>query len=137
MEIFLSSFKKGFGLKELFSDDLNEYWCTDEQLPHLLKISFDKKTYIYSLVLTLIFYEDTSYTPRKFILYFNKKTLEVEFQNEPSSELEIRIDDHVFDIYLTIVENHVDGKDSHVRKLRVMESPTEEIKFDSSMFIKK
>lgn len=135
MEISLSSFKRGFGLKELMSDDLNEYWCTEEQLPHLIKISFPKLTYVFSLRLTLNFIQDDSYTPEKFILYYNNKFREVEY-NEPNIEAELLVCDHVFDIYLTIVENHSEGKDSHVRRLRVMESLTEEIKFDHSIFEK-
>lgn len=126
MEVFLSSAKRGYGLFELMSDNKEEYWSTDDALPHTIIISFPRKTYVYSLVLMLSHSKDESYTPENIRVHFADKVANHVFR-EPEGEVSISIDSFVFDIHLIIVTNHTDGKDSHVRGFKVMASPDEQI----------
>lgn len=128
MEIILSSAKKGYGLNELLNTCKDEFWSTDDTLPHSITINFPKKTYIHSLGLLLSFSLDESYTPENLVIYFNKKSIKQSFR-EPEGEKAILIDDFVFDIYIVITSNHSDGKDSHIRGLNIKSSPTEIIQY--------
>ena len=46
---------------------------------------------------------------------------------EPEGFIEMLIDDHTSDIDVVITANHTDGKDTHIRFIKVKKSPTEEI----------
>jgi len=149
MEIILSSAKRGYGLKELMSSKEDEYWNSDDVLPHSITISFFRKTYVYSVNVFLSYSLDESYTPEKIIVYFDEqgivremteinskldlKTRSYTFK-EPEGEKSLMIDSHVYKIHIVILNNHSDGKDSHLRKLRVMSSPTEQINYDIDKF---
>ncbi|ELA41694.1 uncharacterized protein VICG_01327 [Vittaforma corneae ATCC 50505] len=129
MEIVLSSAKRGYGLKELLSDNRDEFWSTDDSLPHSITISFLRKTYVHSLGFILSYALDESYTPENLIIHFNKQAIKQCF-SEPEGEKTVLIDSFVFDIHIVIIGNHSDGKDSHVRGLNVKTSPTEEIRYN-------
>lgn len=133
MEIVLSSSKRGYGLKELISDSLGEFWNSDDTLPHSIAISFFKKTYIYSINIQLSYTLDESYTPEKIAVYYNDKS-RIYNLKEPEGEKTLIVDDFVFEVYVVILSNHSDGKDSHVRRLKVMSSPTEYINYDIKKF---
>lgn len=133
MEIILSSAKRGYGLKELISESAIDYWSTDDNLPHYIHITFAAKTYVYSVNMLLSFNEDESYTPEKIAVHFNGKQKNFVL-NEPDGMKEFPINEFVFDIYVVISSNHSEGKDSHVRTLKVMESPSEEIKINGCCF---
>ncbi len=127
MEVSLSTFRKGLGVHELFSESLDEYWATDDVLPHLLTISFNKYTYVHSLKLYLNFEMDDSYTPEKFKIYFNKNIVKIETK-EINGEIKIPIGEYLIELNFKILENHSDGKDSRLRRFKVMAGETEEIK---------
>ena len=93
-------------------------------------------TLIYSLNLFLSHNSDESYTPEKVDIHFNNKIKQFLF-SEPEGFKELLIEDIVFDIFLVILSNHSDGKDSHVRILKVMSSPTEEIFYSNKWFDEK
>lgn len=128
MEIILSSSKKGYGLAELVSSNSNNFWSTDDVLPHSITISFQKKTYVHSINLLLSYSGDESYTPETLSIHFMNKTVTQRFR-EPEGEKSIPIGCIVFDMHIIITSNHSDGKDSHLRGLKVMASPTEQIKY--------
>lgn len=127
MEIILSSCKRGYGLKELVSAVENEYWNTDDALPHSMHITFPELTYVHSVVLSLSYSLDESYTPERIAVHFAGKQRDFTF-SEPEGRCSLSIDAMIYDVHIIIINNHSDGKDSHVRKLRVMTSPSEEIK---------
>lgn len=127
MEILLSSSKRGYGLNELLSENNDDFWSTDDTLPHAITISFQRKTYVHSLNLLLSYSHDESYTPENIVVHFSNKSIKQTFK-EPEGEKSIMIKSFVFDIHLVILSNHSDGKDSHIRGLKVMSSPTEIIK---------
>lgn len=145
MEIFLSSAKRGYGLKQLLSSSHSEYWHSDDSLPHSITISFFKKTYVFSVNILLSYFLDESYTPENICVYYksqskDNKNLFADFKEakyafkEPEGEMVLKIEDFVFEIYLVILNNHTDGKDSHIRNLRVMKSPQESYSYDMNKY---
>ena len=70
MEIILSSSKRGYGLKELLSSNVNDYWSTEGNLPHVITIRLNKYMFIYSIELFLSYLKDDSYTPEVIKYYF-------------------------------------------------------------------
>ncbi|OQS53489.1 hypothetical protein EHP00_2664 [Ecytonucleospora hepatopenaei] len=124
IEFQLSSSKRGYGLKELLLEDLKEYWSSDAVLPHRITILFNKKEFIYSIELYLSFSKDESYTPENVNWYFNGVERSVNL-TEPEGWTAFMICDKTAKIDLVITGNHTDGKDSHVRNLRIKKSPEE------------
>lgn len=132
MEIALSSCKRGYGLKELVSGLEGEYWNTDDTLPHSVHISFPRLTYVHCIRLVLSYTQDNSYTPETIVVNYGDVCREHRFM-QPEGTVELPVAARVFDIFLVIVNNHSEGKDSHVRSLRVMAGPGEEIKLRSEI----
>ncbi|KAI4291121.1 anaphase-promoting complex subunit 10 [Pancytospora philotis] len=118
MEVELSSYKRGYGLYELLADGRNNYWSTDGQLPHALRITFARLTYVHAVELGLNYASDDSYTPEFITLYADGFAKDYHFP-EPSGVVSIPLLRNTFEIVLTITANHSEGKDSHVRSLRV------------------
>jgi len=81
---------------------------------------------VHSLLFALSYAKDESYTPENIKVHFNDKVVTHSFR-EPEGHVSMSIDCHVFDIHVIILTNHTDGKDSHIRGLKVMSSPTEAI----------
>lgn len=127
MEISLSSAKRGYSLRELMSPVEGEFWNTDDSLPHSIHISFPARTYVYALNIFLSYALDESYTPENILLCFDDRRKEFAL-TEPEGMVELLVDASVYDIYVVIASNHSDGKDTHVRMLKVMVGPHEEIK---------
>jgi len=128
MEIMLSSFKKGYGHEELLSTNSNEYWNTDDVLPHFIRLSFDRSTYVYSIELYLSYNSDESYTPNKIRLYSEGWEVKKEF-NEPEGKQELMVNKEVFEVYVIVESNHAEGKDSRIRNIRVKNGPNEYLVF--------
>lgn len=126
MEIILSSSKRGYGLKELLNSEGDEYWSSDDVLPHAISIFFPVKTYVYCLSLYFSYILDESYTPEQILVCFNSTSKLYKFQ-EPEGIKEFKIETEVFEMQIIIISNHTDGRDSHLRQLKIMKSPTEKI----------
>lgn len=126
MEVELSSNKNGYGLQELRSDKDTEYWCTDSNLPHFIRITFPTRTYVHSVCIRLSYKLDESYTPESIVLYFDgcKKAYKLA---EPEGVIALPVDCIVPDIVILVISNHSEGRDSHIRGLKVMAGRTEEI----------
>ena len=127
MEIILSSSKRGYGLKELLSTSKTEYWNTDDTLPHFIGISFQVLTYVHSVRLLFQYSLDESYTPSKVAVLFNGTRREFNI-SQPEGFVTLSVEALLFDLHVIILANHAEGKDSHVRALKVMANPEEEIK---------
>ncbi|KAL6120962.1 hypothetical protein NUSPORA_02210 [Nucleospora cyclopteri] len=127
MEIYLSSTKRGYGLKELLSQNLAEYWSSDSVLPHTITITFERLEYVYSVDLYLSYVEDESYTPEKICVFFNNKKEEYALC-EPEGFTKLLVKAKTDKITVVIISNHTDGKDSHVRFINVMKSISEPIR---------
>ncbi|KAH7040646.1 anaphase-promoting complex, subunit 10-domain-containing protein [Microdochium trichocladiopsis] len=130
----VSSYKPGCGVKELRSDDMNQYWQSDGPQPHRLNIHFIKRVEIRVLRLFLDYELDESYTPTKIQITagFGPN------QTIPFSTLELTMPKGWIDvpiagagggpdgnslccwfIRIIILENHQNGKDTHLRGVKV------------------
>ncbi|RVD92607.1 anaphase-promoting complex subunit 10 [Tubulinosema ratisbonensis] len=132
MEINLSSFKKDHGIVELFSEDMSEFWHTDDNLPHYINITFKKLTKVNSVVLTLLFSKDDSYTPSIIEIRagMTRETLEPVCNltlNEPEGDINFSVEKQCFFLQIIILSNHQDGKDTHIRRLRVINDKMKDI----------
>ncbi|SCU95533.1 LADA_0G16116g1_1 [Lachancea dasiensis] len=127
-----SSQKEGFHISHALDDNPNSYWQSDGSQPHYIEANFSKRVEIIQLALFLSVIVDESYTPQILKIYAGHsssdstlyKTLEVRnlndwvlltfADNRPQDKLlkcqYLRID---------IPVNHENGKDTHLRGLRV------------------
>ncbi|EPR79394.1 Anaphase-promoting complex subunit 10 [Spraguea lophii 42_110] len=124
MEIRLSSFKKNYGLEQLLSKDESTYWYTDGSLPHYIEISFRKRTYVEYVQILFSFSKDDSYTPDYFeVLVGDTKDTLQKYKSitmvEPEGYTLVNINLHCVYIYINILRNCQEGRDSHVRHLIV------------------
>lgn len=132
MEIKLSSFKRDHGIQELLSEDMSEFWHTDDSLPHYIEVTFKKLTKVSKVVLTLLFSKDDSYTPSVIEIRagMTRETLEPVCNlslNEPEGEIDFLVDQFCFFMQIIILSNHQDGKDTHIRKFKVLDDNLKEI----------
>lgn len=128
IEFQLSSHKRGYGLDEMLSTDIAEYWASDAVLPHKITIKFNRKEYIHNFDLYLSFIKDDSYTPEVVRWFFNNEAHETRLF-EPEGWISFAVGQRVVQIDIIIVSNHTDGKDSHVHGLRLMTSPQNTMQF--------
>lgn len=135
MEIRLSSFKREHSLKELLSKDMSEYWATDDVLPHSIQIAFDKIRYVQSVQLFLSFTQDDSYTPEKIevrsgLTRESIKPISSVTLVEPEGLFTLNVGRRCFYIQIIINSNHQEGKDTHIRHLKILESCNKEIYYN-------
>ncbi|ODV84030.1 hypothetical protein CANARDRAFT_201857 [[Candida] arabinofermentans NRRL YB-2248] len=128
----VSSYKQGYGIKELREDNPFNYWQSDGPQPHYITIHFTKKVTIERLSFYLNYQIDESYTPSK--LRILAGTGEHDLMEVSSKEfLEPVGWQHVFFtgirsdnllkcylIKICFLANHQNGKDSHVRSIKVL-----------------
>lgn len=129
-----SSSKPGFGVKELREDTPFAYWQSDGQQPHFLTIHFTKKVTIERVSLYLNYETDESYTPSKILIMSGSgehDLVEVASREfvEPMGWQDVFFTgirhDNMLKCYLLkicFLSNHQNGKDSHVRAVKVMSS---------------
>ncbi|TBU05114.1 subunit 10 of anaphase-promoting complex [Hamiltosporidium magnivora] len=132
MDIRLSSFKRGHGLKELLSSETEEFWHTDDNLPHYIQISFNKRTYVETVQLLLLYSKDDSYTPEKVEVRTGTTTETMSLCTtmtfiEPEGFVNIDISSDCFILQIIFICNHQEGRDSHVRQLKVFTHGNKEI----------
>ncbi|KAK4632370.1 Anaphase-promoting complex subunit 10 [Fulvia fulva] len=145
----VSTAKPGNGVAALRSPDTNHFWQSDGPQPHLLSIHFFKLVSIVHIRIYLDFAADESYTPTKiqFLagmgihdiqefaeMSFEQPTgwIDVDFSNvgpieeeegEPDTPREIdwskRPVLRAFLVQVRILENHQNGKDTHLRAVQL------------------
>ncbi|TGJ79458.1 hypothetical protein E0Z10_g9305 [Xylaria hypoxylon] len=130
----VSSYKPGCGVKELRDDDVNQYWQSDGPQPHRLNIHFIKRVEIRALRFYLDYELDESYTPTKIqITAGTGPNLTIPFTtmelNTPKGWIDVPIagagggpDGNslcCFFVRVIILENHQNGKDTHIRGIKV------------------
>ncbi|CAD6198802.1 unnamed protein product [Caenorhabditis auriculariae] len=126
----LSSCKPGYGVHELLNDSVDKYWQSDGPQPHTVTVEFQRKTDVSFLFLYLDYKNDESYTPSKIVvktgssLQTLENTVSVTF-HEPSGWQRIDLRDSNIDparvmvVHLQVVQNHQNGRDTHIRHIRV------------------
>ncbi|KAL1923569.1 uncharacterized protein VTP21DRAFT_8549 [Calcarisporiella thermophila] len=130
----LSSCKAGFGVDQLRDDDLETYWQSDGTQPHLVNIQFPKRTGITHLCIFLDAKQDESYTPNKLSVrvgnsFYDLMDLHILDLEEPSGWVVIPLSSSSTGrtklplvtrlLQLAILSNHQNGKDTHVRQIKV------------------
>lgn len=132
MNIRLSSFKRSHGIRELLSPNLDDFWASDDCQPHAIQISFAFLTYIEECWLYLSYTKDDSYTPQEIEVRsgLTEETLEkvVSLQLcEPEGYNIFVIKKECLFLQIIILNNHQDGKDCHIRSLKLMENKEKEL----------
>lgn len=128
----ISSFKPGNDLKALKDDSSITYWQSDGLQPHSLIIRFTKCVNIQQISIFLNYSIDESYTPDKIAILAGSGehdlievcSLEffepigwqdIEFNNISNSKLL-----KCYIIKIKFISNHQNGKDCHVRGIRIL-----------------
>lgn len=136
-QISLSSFKPGLGVSQLLSSSHDLFWQSDGPQPHSLTFTFRKRTLITLLRLYIDVKQDESYSPKiieiragsnQEIAVLKKELIDplgwIDFPLTQDNPLGIK----TFNLSLVILLNHQNGKDTHVRgvKLYQAQEPLEE-----------
>ncbi|RHZ76841.1 hypothetical protein Glove_188g31 [Diversispora epigaea] len=131
----LSSWKAGNGIENLRDNNVITYWQSDGTLPHFINIQFPKKVLVVQISLWLDYKNDESYTPNKITIRAGTnfgdlqdlRTIELE---EPDGWIDIQLSgDHTLTktsrpvganlFQIAIKSNQQNGKDSHIRQIKV------------------
>ncbi|KDN52734.1 APC10-domain-containing protein [Tilletiaria anomala UBC 951] len=148
----LSSHKPGAGVAALRDPDLSKLWQSDGTQPHVVDIQFPRRTAVTHVSIYLDTTLDDSYTPTNIGIkagtYFGdlaeirRRELEapkgwVHFvlnpestgaNEETSADLKLAPPIWVYHLQICIYSNHLNGKDTHLRSIRVFGPPSEERK---------
>ncbi|KAK4149433.1 galactose-binding domain-like protein [Chaetomidium leptoderma] len=130
----VSSHRPGNGVAELLSDDLDKYWQSDGQQPHLLTIHFLRRVEIRAIRFYVDYNQDESYTPTHIVfcagtghhdlIQFAEMPLTnpVGWQDVPIADSGGGADGHslcCWMVQIHIKENHQNGKDTHIRGIKI------------------
>ncbi|KAB5582253.1 galactose-binding domain-like protein [Coniochaeta sp. 2T2.1] len=130
----VSSHKPGNGVEELLSEDLNQYWQSDGQQPHLLTIHFLRRVEIRAIRFYVDHKQDESYTPTHITFYAGTGHHDliqfadvplvrpVGWQDVPLADCGGGPDGHslcCWVVQMHVKENHQNGKDTHIRGIKI------------------
>ncbi|BFZ59392.1 hypothetical protein YB2330_000401 [Saitoella coloradoensis] len=127
----LSSFKPGFGIPQLRSENREQYWQSDGPQPHFINIHFPKRVAVNYLSIYTDYKQDESYTPNKIGIkagtgFHDLQEVIVIDMNEPTGWTHVPLGDfgnkgmlRLHLIQVCILGNHQNGKDTHVRNVKV------------------
>ncbi|OCH94904.1 anaphase-promoting complex, subunit 10 [Obba rivulosa] len=133
----VSSFKFGFGPECLRDDNPDTFWHSDGPQPHFITLEFPRKVAIQKVSVYLSYRADDSYTPATIavragtgpsdmqdvrIVTLDKPDGWITFDvsAEPNEDGDGFIPIHAYILQVIILSNHMNGKDTHVRGLRVL-----------------
>ncbi|KAK5651951.1 hypothetical protein OQA88_11493 [Cercophora sp. LCS_1] len=129
----VSSHKPGNGVEELLSDDLDKYWQSDGQQPHLLTVHFLRRVEIRAIRFYVDYNQDESYTPTHITFFAGTSDNDMHIfadlqMSNPVGWQDVGVNGsgsgpdghsiscHVVQIH--IKENHQNGKDTHIRGIK-------------------
>lgn len=139
----VSSSKPGCEVNQLRDESPNTFWQSDGQQPHYLMVRFTKSVDIERISLFLNYSVDESYTPEKISVFAGTgehDLVEVTKRDffEPVGWQHIVFDDvsssgflKCYLVKIKFLSNHQNGKDCHVRGVKIM-SPIAEHSITSS-----
>ncbi|WFD45778.1 hypothetical protein GLX27_000402 [Malassezia furfur] len=142
----LSSAKARHGVAQLMDDDLNTLWQSEGSQPHTVTIHFPKRTKVTHVSVYLDCRRDDSYTPTKILVKAGTHPydlVEVRYRDfvEPQGWYHFVLDKpdpdvpeeqsatfplepiEVFVLQVCILSNHLNGKDTHIRGMKVFGPP--------------
>ncbi|EPQ54131.1 galactose-binding like protein [Gloeophyllum trabeum ATCC 11539] len=137
----VSSYKFGFGPECLQDGDPDTFWHSDGSQPHYITITFPYRVDIQKLSIHLSFPLDDSYTPATLcvragtgmndlqdirIITLDKPDGWITFDvtTEPNEDGDGFKPVPAYLLQIIVFANHMNGKDTHIRGLRVL-APTE------------
>lgn len=128
----VSSCKPGNGVQSLRDDNLDTYWQSDGAQPHLVNIQFQRKVKLQLVVLYVDFKHDESYTPSKISVragdgFHNLKEIKTVELDKPIGWVYISLSGtdprevfiNTFMLQLVVLSNHLNGRDTHIRQIKV------------------
>ncbi|KAG1804887.1 anaphase-promoting complex subunit 10 [Suillus plorans] len=146
----VSSYKFGFGAECLRDGDPDTFWHSDGPQPHFITVEFPRKVAIQKISIFLSWPQDDSYTPSTLAIRAGTgpsdlqdvrvATLEkpdgwitFDVSSEPDEDGNSFKPVHAYVLQVIVVQNHMSGKDTHIRGLRVL-GPQEEDATDGDPF---
>lgn len=127
-----SSYKLGNPIQHALDDNPQTYWQSDGSQPHHIDIHFSKRVEVIRIALYFSLFIDESYTPQKLKLYVGHSLSDatlykiIEVKNVNGWALLTFEDNRPWDdllkchfLRLAIVSNHENGKDTHLRGIRI------------------
>nr|XP_018259156.1 anaphase-promoting complex subunit 10 [Kwoniella dejecticola CBS 10117]OBR81314.1 anaphase-promoting complex subunit 10 [Kwoniella dejecticola CBS 10117] len=141
----VSSHKYGFGVDNLRDGNDNTFWQSEGPQPHLIDLSFPKRVHISAIAVHMSHARDDSYTPSRLSIRAGtgvhdlQEVRHMEF-SKPDGWIPIvlrpmEVTEHgeetegppipCHHLRIIILANHLNGKDTHVRGLRVFGAPTQ------------
>ncbi|OSC98553.1 anaphase-promoting complex subunit 10 [Trametes coccinea BRFM310] len=133
----VSSFKFGFGPECLTDDDPDTFWHSDGPQPHYVSIEFPRKVSVQKLSIYLSYPLDDSYTPANIAIRGGTGPVDIQELRyvslekpdgwvtfdvcmEPSEDGEGFKHVDLYVLQILIINNHMNGKDTHVRGVKVL-----------------
>ncbi|KRH95335.1 anaphase-promoting complex subunit 10 [Pseudoloma neurophilia] len=136
MRVFLSSTKPGHRLADLLSSNPDSYWHTNDSLPHFFHVEFPVLTYIQKLTIDLSYDSDDSYTPEHISIFVDQKHQQSRKLFEPEGTTVFEVKKSLFTLDLVIRANHQEGRDSHVRGIKLYGQDNKVIPLEASSYEK-
>lgn len=139
----VSSCKHGLGVNLLRDNDLETYWQSDGIQPHMVNIQFRQKTTLHSVGVYADYKLDESYTPSRLSVrvgndFNDLHEIELVDVLEPSGWVWIKLNTHLnpkpvrtFMAQISIIQNHQNGRDTHLRQIKVFASATNSVSLAS------
>ncbi|KAK8182911.1 anaphase-promoting complex, subunit 10-domain-containing protein [Phyllosticta citribraziliensis] len=132
----VSTSKPGCGVPQLRSPLTTSFWQTDGPAPHYLNIHFFKVVEIVAMRIFLDFDQDESYTPKEIAFFAGMGEMDLQEWAvmplvEPRGWINVDFEGggetrrkklpvlRAMLVQVKIVENHQNGKDSHLRGLQI------------------
>ncbi|KAF2068202.1 hypothetical protein CYY_010472 [Polysphondylium violaceum] len=124
-----SSSKPGSGIEKLRDNSIETYWQSDAQQPHFINIQFPKKYVMDNLLIYSDYKLDESYTPSKIsvkagtLIHDLQDIITTEFE-EPQGWINIPLLVHnkplrANFLQISVLANHQNGRDTHIRQIKV------------------
>lgn len=127
----VTSAKPGNGVDLLRDSNLDTFWQSDGAQPHLLNIQFQKKVRLQQLAIYLDYKHDESYTPSKISVragnsFHDLREIKLVELVEPIGWVYIPLSSNdsteflrAFLIQLAVLSNHQNGRDTHIRQIKI------------------
>ncbi|EFN51661.1 hypothetical protein CHLNCDRAFT_139870 [Chlorella variabilis] len=137
----VTSAKPGNGVELLRDGRDDTYWQSDGAQPHLVNVQFQKKVYLSEVAIFTDYKLDESYTPTKISIRVGntfsdvREVRSIEL-SEPQGWVVVSLppDDEPeaylkgFLLQIAVLANHQNGRDTHIRQVRVFGPRSDPIK---------
>mmetsp|Transcript_39722 Transcript_39722/g.94129 ORF Transcript_39722/g.94129 Transcript_39722/m.94129 type:complete len:211 (-) Transcript_39722:89-721(-) len=141
----LSTAKPGNGVEQIRDNNTETYWQSDGPQPHLINIQFHKKVSVKEIAIYCDFKHDESYTPSKISIragthFHDLQEVKEVTLDEPTGWLSVPLSQRdltfteqdatggsagrdeslrAFMLQIAVLANHENGRDSHIRQIKV------------------